>query len=101
MALEHGNELERQNKALDPMEKDIDEINDRVNQANRRTRRLLGSRSRTHCRLDSLYFLLCRPFMFEFEQKFSLSAKHTFSRVFTSCPSHLGSFGCNTSVPFT
>ncbi|KAL9674322.1 hypothetical protein QQ045_030594 [Rhodiola kirilowii] len=42
MALDMGNELERQNKALDPMEKDIDEINDRVNQANRRTGRLLG-----------------------------------------------------------
>uniref|UniRef100_A0A7N0T1K5 t-SNARE coiled-coil homology domain-containing protein n=1 Tax=Kalanchoe fedtschenkoi TaxID=63787 RepID=A0A7N0T1K5_KALFE len=42
MAIDMGNELERQKDALDPMEKDIDELNDRVNQANRRTRRLLG-----------------------------------------------------------
>uniref|UniRef100_A0A7N1A4C5 t-SNARE coiled-coil homology domain-containing protein n=1 Tax=Kalanchoe fedtschenkoi TaxID=63787 RepID=A0A7N1A4C5_KALFE len=42
MAIDMGDELERQNKALDPMEKDIDELNDRVNQANMRTRRLLG-----------------------------------------------------------
>ncbi|CAM8942360.1 unnamed protein product [Rhodiola kirilowii] len=34
--------LQRQNKALDPMEKDVDKLNDRLKQSTGRTRRLLG-----------------------------------------------------------
>ncbi|KAK1436485.1 hypothetical protein QVD17_02265 [Tagetes erecta] len=42
MAVDMGSEIERQNKALNPLEDDIDELNDRVRGANQRTRRLLG-----------------------------------------------------------
>lgn len=42
MAVDMGSEIERQNKALNPLEDDIDELNSRVRGANQRTRRLLG-----------------------------------------------------------
>ncbi|XP_020577164.1 SNAP25 homologous protein SNAP33 [Phalaenopsis equestris] len=42
MALDMGSEIERQNKALDHMEDDVQELNYRVQGANARTRRLLG-----------------------------------------------------------
>ncbi|XP_057948826.1 putative SNAP25 homologous protein SNAP30 [Malania oleifera] len=42
MAVDMGTELERQNKALDHLHDDVDELNSRVKGANQRTRRLLG-----------------------------------------------------------
>ncbi|XP_076903458.1 SNAP25 homologous protein SNAP33-like [Bidens hawaiensis] len=42
MAVDMGSEIERQNKALNPLQDDVDEINFRVKGANQRTRRLLG-----------------------------------------------------------
>lgn len=42
MAVDMGSEIERQNKALNPLEQDVDELNFRVKGANQRTRRLLG-----------------------------------------------------------
>lgn len=42
MAVDMGSELERQNKALNPLQDDVEEINFRVKGANQRTRRLLG-----------------------------------------------------------
>ncbi|MCL7030410.1 hypothetical protein MKW94_007955 [Papaver nudicaule] len=42
MAVDMGSELERQNKALDGMDADVEELNSRVKQANTRGRRLLG-----------------------------------------------------------
>ncbi|XP_076885866.1 putative SNAP25 homologous protein SNAP30 [Bidens hawaiensis] len=42
MAVDMGSEIERQNKALTPLEDDVDELNFRVRGANQRTRRLLG-----------------------------------------------------------
>ncbi|XP_059641855.1 SNAP25 homologous protein SNAP33-like [Cornus florida] len=42
MAVDMGSEIERQNKALDPLGDDVDELNHRVKGANQRTRRLLG-----------------------------------------------------------
>ncbi|XP_050374043.1 putative SNAP25 homologous protein SNAP30 [Argentina anserina] len=43
MATEMGSELERQNKAMDHLSDDVDELNSRMKGANQRTRRLLGS----------------------------------------------------------
>jgi len=40
--LKTNSDIYRQNKALNPLEDDIDELNDRVRGANQRTRRLLG-----------------------------------------------------------
>lgn len=42
MALDMGSEIERQTKALDHVQDDVDELNIRVKGANQRTRRLLG-----------------------------------------------------------
>nr|CAD1837913.1 unnamed protein product [Ananas comosus var. bracteatus] len=42
MALDMGTEIERQNKALDALHDDVDELNSRVKGANQRGRRLLG-----------------------------------------------------------
>lgn len=42
MAVDMGSEIERQDKALNPLQDDVDEINFRVRGANQRTRRLLG-----------------------------------------------------------
>ncbi|KAL8529442.1 hypothetical protein ACS0TY_006755 [Phlomoides rotata] len=42
MAIDMGSEIERQTKALDHVEDDVDELNYRVKGANVRTRRLLG-----------------------------------------------------------
>ncbi|XP_076895765.1 SNAP25 homologous protein SNAP33-like [Bidens hawaiensis] len=42
MAVDMGSEIERQNKALNPIQDDVEEINFRVKGANQRTRRLLG-----------------------------------------------------------
>ncbi|KAK8964368.1 hypothetical protein KSP40_PGU014203 [Platanthera guangdongensis] len=42
MAMDMGSEIERQNKALDGMQDDVEELNVRVRGANLRTRRLLG-----------------------------------------------------------
>ncbi|KAL5987658.1 Helical region found in SNARE [Asimina triloba] len=42
MAVDMGTEIERQNKALDHLNDDVDELNSRVKGANQRTRRLLG-----------------------------------------------------------
>ncbi|KAF5734674.1 SNAP25 ous protein SNAP33 [Tripterygium wilfordii] len=42
MAIDMGSEIERQNKALEPMHNDVDELNFRVRGANQRGRRLLG-----------------------------------------------------------
>ncbi|KAK6128153.1 hypothetical protein DH2020_038106 [Rehmannia glutinosa] len=42
MAIDMGSEIERQNKALDHVEDDVEELNIRVKGANHRTRRLLG-----------------------------------------------------------
>lgn len=42
MAVDMGSEIERQNKALDPLQDDVDELNFRVKNANGRARRLLG-----------------------------------------------------------
>ncbi|KAH0455815.1 hypothetical protein IEQ34_015847 [Dendrobium chrysotoxum] len=42
MALDMGSEIDRQNKALDHMQDDVQELNYRVQGANARTRRLLG-----------------------------------------------------------
>lgn len=42
MAVDMGGELNRQNKALDHLSDDVDEMNSRVKGANQRTRRLLG-----------------------------------------------------------
>nr|XP_043614427.1 SNAP25 homologous protein SNAP33-like [Erigeron canadensis]XP_043614428.1 SNAP25 homologous protein SNAP33-like [Erigeron canadensis] len=42
MAVDMGSEIERQNKSLNPLQDDVEEINLRVRGANQRTRRLLG-----------------------------------------------------------
>ncbi|KAK4362278.1 hypothetical protein RND71_017519 [Anisodus tanguticus] len=42
MAIDMGSEIERQNKSLDHLQDDVDELNFRVKGANRRGRRLLG-----------------------------------------------------------
>lgn len=42
MAVDMGSELNRQNKALDHLGQDVDELNSRVKGANQRTRRLIG-----------------------------------------------------------
>ncbi|CAA0828739.1 Putative SNAP25 homologous protein SNAP30 [Striga hermonthica] len=42
MAVDMGSELNRQNKALDDLEVDVDELNSRVKGANQRARRLVG-----------------------------------------------------------
>ncbi|KAL3838994.1 hypothetical protein ACJIZ3_023585 [Penstemon smallii] len=42
MAIDMGSEIDRQNKALDHVEDDVEELNFRVKGANQRTRRLLG-----------------------------------------------------------
>lgn len=42
MAVDMGSELDRQNKALDHLEDDVDELNSRVKGANRRARHLVG-----------------------------------------------------------
>ncbi|PRQ40680.1 putative target SNARE coiled-coil domain-containing protein [Rosa chinensis] len=42
MAVDMGSELERQNKAMDHLSEDVDELNSRMKGANQRTRRLLG-----------------------------------------------------------
>ncbi|KAL6541201.1 SNAP25 protein snap33 [Orobanche hederae] len=42
MAVDMGSEIDRQNKALDHVQDDVDELNFRVRGANQRTRRLLG-----------------------------------------------------------
>ncbi|KAG5237208.1 SNAP25 protein [Salix suchowensis] len=42
MAVDMGSELDRQNKALDHLGDDVDELNSRVKGANQRTRHLLG-----------------------------------------------------------
>ncbi|CAI9096489.1 OLC1v1032651C1 [Oldenlandia corymbosa var. corymbosa] len=42
MAVDMGSELERQNKALDHLSDDVDELNSRVKGANQRARKLLG-----------------------------------------------------------
>lgn len=42
MAVDMGTELDRQNKALDHLHDDVDELNSRVKGANQRARRLLG-----------------------------------------------------------
>ncbi|XP_071710372.1 SNAP25 homologous protein SNAP33-like [Rutidosis leptorrhynchoides] len=42
MAVDMGSEIERQNKSLNPLQDDVEEINLRVKGANQRTRRLLG-----------------------------------------------------------
>ncbi|XP_004298390.1 PREDICTED: putative SNAP25 homologous protein SNAP30 [Fragaria vesca subsp. vesca] len=42
MATDMGSELERQNKAMDHLSEDVDELNSRMKGANQRTRRLLG-----------------------------------------------------------
>ncbi|KAG0464744.1 hypothetical protein HPP92_018908 [Vanilla planifolia] len=42
MAVDMGSEIDRQNKALDNMQDDVEEINYRVRGANQRARRLLG-----------------------------------------------------------
>ncbi|XP_075497007.1 LOW QUALITY PROTEIN: putative SNAP25 homologous protein SNAP30 [Primulina tabacum] len=42
MAVDMGTELNRQNKALDHLGQDVDELNSRVKGANQRTRRLIG-----------------------------------------------------------
>ncbi|PWA54634.1 soluble N-ethylmaleimide-sensitive factor adaptor protein 33 [Artemisia annua] len=43
MAVDMGSEIERQNKAPNPLQDDVEEINFRVEGANERTRRLLGN----------------------------------------------------------
>uniref|UniRef100_A0ACD5UZY7 Uncharacterized protein n=1 Tax=Avena sativa TaxID=4498 RepID=A0ACD5UZY7_AVESA len=42
MALDMGSEIDRQNKAMDGLQDDVEELNFRVKGANQRTRRLLG-----------------------------------------------------------
>ncbi|URD75287.1 SNARE domain [Musa troglodytarum] len=42
MALDMGTEMDRQNKALDALHEDMEELNSRVKGANQRTRQLLG-----------------------------------------------------------
>ncbi|KAI3454832.1 hypothetical protein Pfo_011495 [Paulownia fortunei] len=42
MAIDMGSEIDRQNKALDHVQDDVEELNFRVKGANQRTRRLLG-----------------------------------------------------------
>ncbi|KAL6508911.1 SNAP25 protein snap33 [Orobanche hederae] len=42
MAVDIGSEIDRQNKALDHVQDDVDELNFRVRGANQRTRHLLG-----------------------------------------------------------
>ncbi|KAM7471451.1 hypothetical protein LguiA_009634 [Lonicera macranthoides] len=42
MAIDMGSEIERHNKALNPIQDDVDELNYRVKGANQRARRLLG-----------------------------------------------------------
>ncbi|KAL6983385.1 putative SNAP25 synaptosomal-associated protein snap30 [Sarracenia purpurea var. burkii] len=42
MAFEMGTELDKQNKALDHLDKDVEELNSRVKGANQRARRLVG-----------------------------------------------------------
>ncbi|CAL9121686.1 unnamed protein product [Musa textilis] len=42
MAVDMGTEMDRQNKALDALHDDVDELNSRVKGANQRARRLLG-----------------------------------------------------------
>ncbi|XP_010546183.1 PREDICTED: SNAP25 homologous protein SNAP33 [Tarenaya hassleriana] len=42
MAVDMGSEIERQNKGLDNLQDDVDELNFRVKQSNQRGRRLLG-----------------------------------------------------------
>ncbi|KAK4479276.1 hypothetical protein RD792_014787 [Penstemon davidsonii] len=42
MAIDMGSEIDRQNKSLDDVEVDVDELNFRVKGVNQRTRRLLG-----------------------------------------------------------
>lgn len=42
MAVDMGSEIERQNKGLDHLQDDVDELNFRVKQSNQRGRRLLG-----------------------------------------------------------
>ncbi|GMQ10873.1 hypothetical protein CsSME_00053704 [Camellia sinensis var. sinensis] len=42
MAVDMGSEIDRQNKALDPLNNDVEELNYRVKGANQRGRRLLG-----------------------------------------------------------
>ncbi|KAL7619226.1 hypothetical protein Lser_V15G00545 [Lactuca serriola] len=42
MAVDMGSEIERQNKALDPLQDDVDELNFRVKGVNQRARHLLG-----------------------------------------------------------
>lgn len=42
MAVDMGSEIEKQNKGLDHLHDDVDELNYRVRQSNQRGRRLLG-----------------------------------------------------------
>lgn len=42
MAVDMGSEIEKQNKGLDHLQDDVDELNFRVQQSNQRGRRLLG-----------------------------------------------------------
>ncbi|XP_047069877.1 SNAP25 homologous protein SNAP33-like [Lolium rigidum] len=42
MALDMGSEIDRQNKAMDGLQDDVEELNYRIKGANQRTRRLLG-----------------------------------------------------------
>ncbi|KAK4784500.1 hypothetical protein SAY86_018868 [Trapa natans] len=42
MAIDMGSELERQNKALDHLSDDVDELNSRMKGANQRARRLVN-----------------------------------------------------------
>jgi len=42
MAVDMGSELDRQNKALDDMHGDVEELNSRVKQANQRARKILA-----------------------------------------------------------
>ncbi|XP_042451755.1 putative SNAP25 homologous protein SNAP30 [Zingiber officinale] len=42
MAVDMGSEIERQNKALDGLQDDVDELNSRVKGANQRARKILG-----------------------------------------------------------
>ena len=42
MAVDMGSELDRQNKTIDHLSDDVDELNSRMKGANQRTRRLLG-----------------------------------------------------------
>lgn len=42
MAVDMGSEIEKQNKGLDHLDDDVEELNFRVKQSNQRGRRLLG-----------------------------------------------------------